>query len=62
MALSIDGTFLNLLCHPTFYVLPLSLQVFLEAESVVAAELSPEAFALVFVAAGLSPEVVCLGC
>jgi hypothetical protein len=56
-------------CHPTFYVLPLSLQVFFEAESVVVAELSPEVvsvvaglfpetFALVFVATGLSPEVV----
>jgi hypothetical protein len=46
------------LCHPTFYVLPLSLQVFLETESVVVAELSPEIFVLAFVATGLSPEVV----
>ena len=40
-------------CHPTFYVLPPLLQVFLEAESVVVAE--PE---VVSVAAELSPEVV----
>ena len=40
--------------HPTFYVLPPLLRVFLEAESVVVAE--PEVFALVFsVAAGPSP-------
>jgi len=43
-------------CHPTFYVLPSLLQVFLEAESVVVAE--PEVFALVSVAAELSPEGV----
>jgi hypothetical protein len=44
------------ICHPTFYVLPSLLQVFLEAESVVVAE--PEVFALVSVAAELSPEGV----
>jgi hypothetical protein len=52
------ATFLNFLCHPTFYVLPPLLQVFLEAESVVVAE--PEVFALVSVAAELSPEIVVL--
>ena len=55
--------------HPTCDVLPPLLQVFLEAESVVVAELfpevvvwvaEPEAFALVFVVAELSPEVVVL--
>ncbi len=47
-------------CHPTFYpvFLPPLFQVFLEAESVVVAE--PEVFALVFVVAELSPEVVVL--
>ena len=45
-------------CHPTFYVLPPLLQAFLEAESVAVAE--PEAFALVSVAAELSPEAVVL--
>jgi hypothetical protein len=56
------------LCHPTFCVLPAHLQVFLEAGSVVAAELFPEAAVLtaelslevVSVAAELSPEVVVL--
>jgi hypothetical protein len=48
----------QLFCHPTLYVLPPLLQVFLEAESVVVAE--PEVFALVFAAAELSPEVVVL--
>jgi hypothetical protein len=43
-------------CHPTFDVLPPLLQVFLEAESVLVAQ--PEVFALVFVVAGLFPEVV----
>jgi hypothetical protein len=43
------------LCHPTFYVLPPLLQVFLEAEGVVVAE--PE---VVFVVAELSPQVVVL--
>ena len=54
------------LCHPTFHVLPALLQVFLEAGSVVAAELFPEAAVLtaelslevVSVVAELSPEVV----
>jgi hypothetical protein len=52
--------------HLTFYVLPPLLQVFLEAESVVVAHLSPEVVVLVvqpevvFVAAELSPEVVVL--
>jgi hypothetical protein len=39
--ISYRATFLNF-CHPTFHVLPPVLQVFLEAESVVVAELSPE--------------------
>jgi len=43
------------LCHPTFCVLPALLQVFLEAGSVVAAELFPEAAVLT---AELSLEVV----
>jgi hypothetical protein len=42
-------------CHPTFYVLPPLLQVFLEAESVVAEH---QVFALVSAAAELSLEVV----
>ena len=42
-------------CDPTFDVLPPFLQVFLEAERVA---VEPEVFALVSVAAGLSPEVV----
>ena len=48
-------------CHPTFYpvFLPPLFQVFpVEAESVVVAQ--PEVFALVSVAAELSPEVVVL--
>ena len=56
------------LCHPTFCVLPPLLQVFLEAGSVVAVELSPEAAVLtaelslevVSVAAEFSQEVVVL--
>jgi hypothetical protein len=46
-------------CHPTFYpvFLPPLFQFFLEAESVVAPELSPE---VVVLAAELSPEVVVL--
>ena len=47
------------LCHPTFCVLPPLLQVFLEAVSVVAA-VELQVFALVFLAAALSPEVVVL--
>jgi len=45
-------------CQPIFYpvFLPLLFQVFPEAESVVVAE--PHAFALAFVVAGISPEVV----
>ena len=50
-------TFL-IFCHPTFYVLPLLLQVFPEAECVAVAE--PEVFALVFAVAEPSPEVVVL--
>jgi hypothetical protein len=46
------------ICHPTSYVLPPRLQIFLEAESVLVAE--PEVFALVSVPAELSPEVVVL--
>ena len=52
--------------HLTFYVLPPLLQVFLEAESVVVAHLSPEVVVLVVqpevasAAAELSPEVVVL--
>ena len=53
----LTATFLTF-CHPTFYVLPPLLQAFLEAESVVVAD--PEAFALVFAAAELSPEAVAL--
>ena len=44
--------------HPTFYVLPPLVQVFLEAESVVVAQ--PEVFARLFAAAELSLEVVVL--
>jgi len=54
------ATFLTF-CHPTFYpvFLPPLFQVFpVETESVVVVE--PEVFALVFVAAELSPEVVVL--
>jgi len=43
-------------CHPTFYVPPLLPRVSSEAESVVIAD--PGVFALGFVAAELSPEVV----
>jgi hypothetical protein len=46
------------LCHPTSYVVPPRLLVFLEAVSVLVAE--PEVFALVSVAAELSPEGVVL--
>jgi hypothetical protein len=46
-------------CHPTFCVLRPLLQVFLEAESVAAAA-ELQAFALVFVVAEPSPEVVVL--
>jgi hypothetical protein len=51
--------------HPTFYVLPVSLQAFLDAESLVAAELSPEVAVSavepeVVSVAELSPEVAVL--
>jgi hypothetical protein len=57
----IDGTLSmvgSTFWHPTFYVLPPLLQVFLEAESVAVAE--PEVFVLVFAVAELSAEVVVL--
>jgi hypothetical protein len=44
--------------HPTFYVLPPLLQVFLEAESVAVAE--RQVVGLLFAAAELSPEVFVL--
>ncbi len=53
----IEGN-IPLFCHSTLHVVPNRLQIFLEAASVLAAE--PEVFALVSVAAELSPEGVVL--